>query len=176
MSKLLRLKHWQLFIILTCTIFISIFVTESGLKIGNFDSIQLSIMVRMIGVIILFLWYLILGLSLNNMTENPHKFKSGLFILAIIFCVFGYSNMNLQVIFSEDYIMPNSVSVLSTLLTLLAMIYVFYNLPISLRSLETNSKVEFGDCIVDMILLFAFPIGVWITQPRLNKLFMTKKN
>ena len=78
---------------------ISVFLSGSSLKIGNFDSVQLSIIVRVIGVIILFLWYLILGLSLNNMTENPYKFKSGLFILAIILCAFGYSNMNLQVIF-----------------------------------------------------------------------------
>lgn len=133
-------------------------------------------MVRVLGVIILFLWYLILGLSLNNMPENPYKFKSGLFILAIIFFAFGYSNMNLQVIFSEDYIIPNFVSMLSTPLTLFGLIYVFYNLPISLKALETNRKVAFGDCIVDMILLFAFPIGIWITQPRLNNLFMTKKN
>jgi hypothetical protein len=155
---------------------ISIFVAESGLKIGNFDSIQLSIMVRVIGMIILFLWYLILGLSLNSVTENPYKFKSGLFVVAIIFCVFGYSNMNLQAIFSENYIVPNFVSILSTPLTLLGLIYVFYNLPISLKSLETNRKVVFSDCVLDMILLFAFPIGIWITQPRLNKLFMTKKN
>ncbi len=176
MNKLLRLKHWQLFIILTCMMIVSIFVAESGLKIGDFDSIQLSIMVRVIGVIILFLWYLILGLSLNNMTENPYKFKPGLFVVAIIFCAFGYSNMNLQAIFSENYIVPNFVSMLSTPLTLLGLIYVFYNLPISLKSLETNRKVVFSDCVLDMILLFAFPIGIWITQPRLNKLFMKKKN
>jgi len=176
MKNLFRLKHWQLFIILTCMIFVSIFVANSGLKIGNFDSIQLSIFVRLIGVIILFLWYLFLGLSLNNMTHNPHKFKSGLFILAIIFCAFGYSNMNLQVIFSGNYIIPNFVSMLLTPLTLLGLIYVFYNLPISLKSLETNRKVTFSECIVDLILLFVFPIGIWIVQPRLNKLFMNQKN
>jgi hypothetical protein len=176
MKNLFRLKHWQLFIILTCMIFFSIFVAESGLKIRRFDSIQLSNFVRVIGVIILFLWYLFFGLSLNNMTDNPHKFKSGLFILAIIFCAFGYSNMNLQVIFSENYIVPNFVSMLSTPLTLLGLIYVFYNLPISLKSLEINRKAGFSDCVLDMILLFAFPVGIWIIQPRLNKLFMTKKN
>ena len=155
---------------------ISVFLSGSSLKIGNFDSVQLSIIVRVIGVIILFLWYLILGLSLNNMTENPYKFKSGLFILAIILCAFGYSNMNLQVIFNENYIIPDFVTMLSTPLTLLGLIYVFYNLPLSLKSLEINKKVTFSDCVLDMFLLFAFPVGVWITQPRLNKLYMSKKN
>ena len=176
MNKFLRLKHWQIFIILTCMMIVSIFVAESGLKIGNFDSIQLSIMVRVIGVIILFLWYLILGLSLNKVIDNPYKFKSGLFIIAIIFCAFGYSNMNLQAIFSENYIVPNFVSMLSTPLTLLGLIYVFYNLPISLKSLEINRKAGFSDCVLDMILLFVFPVGIWIIQPRLNKVFMTKKS
>jgi hypothetical protein len=99
-----------------------------------------------------------------------------LFVVTIIFCVFGYSNINLQAIFSDYYIVPNFVSMLSTPLTLLGLIYVFYNLSISLKSLESNRKVVFNDCVLDMILLFAFPIGIWIIQPRLNKLFITKKN
>jgi hypothetical protein len=176
MNKLLIIKHWQLFIVLTCTIFISIIVVENGLKIGDFDSLQLSSLIRVIGVIILFMWFLILGLSLNGVTNNPHKFKSGLFIAAILFCAFGYVNMNLEIIFSKNYSVPEIVTWLSPLLTLAGLVYVFYNLPKSLRSLETNKKVGFSDCIGDMFLLFAFPIGVWFTQPRINKLFMNSQS
>ncbi len=172
MNKLLKLKPWQLFIVLTCTIFISIFVAESDLKTENFDSLQLSSLIRVAGVIIFFLWLLILGLSLNNVPNNPYKFKSGIFIAAIIFCAFGYINMNLEIIFSESYVMPEIVNWLSPLLTFSGLVYVFYNLPKSLKSLETNKEVGFGDCIADMFLLFAFPVGVWFTQPRINKLFM----
>ncbi len=156
--------------------FVSVLVAKSGFSIGGFDAMQLSIFVRVIGVIILFLWYLVLGLSLNSVTDNPHKFKPGLFILAIILCAFGYSNMNLQLIFAENYIIPFFVSILSTPLTLLGLIYVFRNLSISLKSLETNRKDRFEECVIDALLLFAFPIGVWFTQPRINKLSTVGRN
>jgi hypothetical protein len=173
MKNLLRIKHWQLFIILTSTLFISIFVAESSLKIGTFESLKLSVLIREIGLIVYFLWLLILGISLNNRPENPHKFKSGIYIAAILFCILGYSDMNLQIIFSENYFIPYYISMLSMPLTLFGLIYVFYNLPMSLKSLESNKKVGFGDCVADLFLLFAFPIGVWFTQPRINRLNLT---
>lgn len=176
MNKLFEFKRWQSFIILTVSIFISIFVAQSGLSIGVYDSIQLSIFVRVIGVLILFFWYLLLGLALNNKTENPHKFKSEVFILAIIFCAFGYSNMNLQVIFAEKYVIPNFVTMLSMPLTLLGLIYIFYNLPVSLKSLESNRKVLFSDCVAEMFLLLTIPISIWFIQPRLNKLARKESN
>jgi hypothetical protein len=173
MKKLLKLKHWQVFLILTSTIFLSIITSVSDLRIGKFDSVQLSSIIRAIGVIIYFCWLLILGLALNNVAKNVYKFKSGLYVVAIFFSAFGYTNMNLQAIFYENYLIPSFITILSTLLTFAGLVYVFYNLPMSLKALETNKKVGFSECIPDMFLLFAFPIGVWFTQPRINNLDLT---
>jgi hypothetical protein len=176
MNYLLRLKHWELFFILTSTIFISFIISVSHFKIGTLQTFQLVSLLRIIGIIIFFGWLLILGLSLNEISENPYRFNTGLFAFAVIVSAIGYINMNLQVIFSGNHIIPQAMSILLTPLTLFGIIYTFYNLPKSLKSLESNKIVGFGEFVGELLLLLIFSIGTWFTQPRISHIFQPRNN
>jgi hypothetical protein len=51
--------------------------------------------------------------------------------------------------------------------------YVYCHIYVSrlLKSVELGKRVQVADFFGDFILILFFPIGVWIIQPRVNKLF-----
>jgi hypothetical protein len=41
---------------------------------------------------------------------------------------------------------------------------------------ETGKRVSFFDCVGPFFLIWFFVIGVWFIQPRINRLYATKRN
>jgi len=61
------------------------------------------------------------------------------------------------------------------LVALFCVFYIFYFNAKSLKAVELQRPVTFGDYIGEFFLLLFFPIGVWIIQPRINKIFEEKE-
>lgn len=171
MEKLLTLKHWQLFIIIGLSYTIGIAFWGSHFSIGDISSLEISVLFGIVYLFFFFSWILTIGLFLNSISENPYRFRKGLLIFAVLCSMTGYIELNLQRLAIEGVIIPIWFSTLMAPLTAFGIIYTFYNIPKSLKSIELDRKVPFKECIVDTILLFAFPIGVWFIQPRINRLF-----
>ena len=60
-----------------------------------------------------------------------------------------------------------------------AMFCMFYDLYFVSKSLvlaETSMPVSFYDCARPFVLMWFFPVGVWFTQPRINRLYAERKN
>lgn len=170
MKKLLRLKHWQVFMIFGLSYTTSIAFWNSHFSIGNISSLEISVIFGIVSLIFFFLWILALGLFVNSISENPYRFRKGLLIFSVLCSMTGYVELNLQRLAFEGVDIPVWFSLLMAPLTAFGIIYTFYNVPKSLKSIELDRKVRFKECIVDTILLFAFPIGVWFIQPRINRL------
>jgi hypothetical protein len=61
-------------------------------------------------------------------------------------------------------------------LHLFSMFCIFYSLYFiakALKTVESQKTVSFSDFAGEFFLIWFFPIGVWIIQPRINKLFET---
>lgn len=170
MKRILTLKHWQIFIVPALSYAISIAIWGSHFSIGNISSLDISTTFGIIYLIAFFLWILTLGLFANSISENPYRFRKGLLILSVLCAMIGYIELNLQRLIIEGIVIPDWFSILMGPLTAFGIIYTFYNVPKSIKSIELGRKVSFKECIIDTILLFAFPIGVWFIQPRINKL------
>jgi len=171
MKKLLILKHWQVFLVLGLSYAISIALWESDFLIGNISSLDISVIFGIVSLIFFFLWILILGLFVNSISENPYRFRKALLIFSVLCSMIGYIELNLERLTIEGINIPIWFSTLMAPLTAFGMIYTFYNVPKSLKSIELDRKVTYKECIVDTILLFVFPVGVWFIQPRINRLF-----
>jgi hypothetical protein len=165
-----KLKHWQIFILLGGAISLFVIFSASQIDLGFITSKQLKPIFGVIGVIVMFLWILSIGLLVNNKASNPYKFKNGLFITSIMLCIIGYSVLHLTTLFIERFPHLEVITALLTPFTFFGIMYVFYNVPRSLKSIEVGQKVGFSECIVDALLLFFMPIGVWIIQPKVNKI------
>ena len=150
---------------------LNITLIESNFKIGVVSSLELAVAFGILTLIIFFGWVLAIGLFVNSIPENPYRFKNGLLIFAVLSSLVGYSELNFQRLALENNFVPEWISIVLTPLTFFGIVYTFYNVPKSLKSIESGEKASFKEFIVDALLLFAFPIGVWIIQPRVNRIF-----
>ena len=175
MKRIIKLKHWQVFSILSI-FYILIFVfQQTEISIGTLTSLELIIASTIILLILFFLWFMSIGLFLNQIPDNPYHFRKYLLIFAGVSCILGYSFLNLQRLGLENNIIPMWLSMVTFPFTFWGIIYVFYKVPKSLKSLELGQKAKFSDFFLDLILFALFPIGIWIIQPRLNKIYQVNE-
>ncbi len=176
MTKLIRLKHWQVFSIIAIGYIISIVLQINKFEIGSITSLELSAVATIITIILLFSWSLTIGLFLNQIPEKAYHFKSWILIMAVFFCIIGYTDLNLQRIGIENNFVPFWVGFIIMPMTFWGLYFTFYNVAKSLKSIELEREAKFSECIIDAISLFVLPIGVWFIQPRLNKILAITEN
>jgi len=183
MTKLLTLKHWQLFGLLMGLPMIFQFVIMGSVMTSNNPTIMFAafpiMMILFIGLF--FGWFYALGTNLHKKlpetaTMNLTKFKIFLFIpvvymLFLSLFMFGmFSNISAGG-------QPNpAIFALIVPLHLFSMFCIFYCLYFNAKALKTvewQKPVTFSDFAGEFFLIWFFPIGVWIIQPRINKLFDT---
>jgi hypothetical protein len=175
MEYIVKLKHWQIFLVLGTVYILYLILSGINFTFGKITSHELSIMIGIITICLFFLWVLVIGLYLNSIPDNPYKFNKWILILSIFWCIIGYSELLLQRLENNNNIVPGWISFSITLLTFLSLYYTFYNVPKSLKSIELGRKSKFTDYIVTAILIFAFPIGIWFIQPRVNRIYNANK-
>ena len=176
MDTILKLKHWQVFTALMVFLLLSLAAAENSFSVGNISSIEFRVIFGITGLIIFFLWVMLIGLSLNRINGNPYHFNNILFILAVLFCVLGYGEMHLEGLNPDNFPLNEPIFTFLPLVTFLGIIYTFKSVSKSLKSIETGTKATFKEYIVDAILILMFPIGVWLIQPRLNRIHEMKTN
>lgn len=181
MKQLLTIKHWQIFILLIGIPMIFQFILMGSIIMGNNSRIIFTAfpMLTVLFTGLIFSWFYALGTNLykrlpETAEMNLTRFKIALvlpiaYILALsvfmfsIFCnISGGEKPNL-VIFA--FIVP---------LHLISMVCIFYCLYFNAKALKTvelQRPVEFGEYIGEFFMFWFFPVGIWILQPRLNKLF-----
>ena len=183
MTKLLTIKHWQLFGLLMGLPMIFQFVIMGSLMNSGNPTIMFAafpiMMILFIGLF--FGWFYALGTNLHKKlpetaTMNLTKFKVFLLIpvvymLFLSVFMFGmFSNISTGG-------QPNpAIFALIVPLHLFSMFCIFYCLYFNAKALKTvewQRPVTFSDFAGEFFLIWFFPIGVWIIQPRINKLFDT---
>ncbi|HZX73375.1 MAG TPA: hypothetical protein VFE57_03080 [Cyclobacteriaceae bacterium] len=183
MNIFLRLKHWQLFslligipLIFQIIFIVSIFTSQ---RIGT-AFIFLPVIV-LIALIIHFGWHYALGTNLYKklpagVDMNLTLFKVFLFfpvVYILIFCAF----ISLMVLDQSNGGSPNPTYLFAILpfhfAAIFCMFYLLYFTSKSLKSVELQRAVTFNDYAGEFFLLWFFPIGIWLIQPRVNALFDT---
>ena len=170
MKEIMKLKHWQVFSIIAIGYITSFALRMTDFKIGSFTSIELSAIMTIITIILLFSYALILGLFLNNINDNTYHFKNWILIIAVCICILGYSYLNLQRLNLDNDLIPFWIGFISTPLTFWGLYYTYYQVAKSLKSIELDREARFSECIIDSITIFALPIGIWFIQPRINRI------
>lgn len=115
-----------------------------------------------------YLWLWSIGTKLQNKSQKNNEFKLLFFKLSIlyplayiVFAIFNWTSKG-------NFIMP---------LHLTAMISTLYAMIFSakmLKSAELNREAFVSDYLGDFFLLWFFPIGIWILQPKINKMVEIK--
>jgi len=160
MNLFLRMKHWQLFIIM--------FALPVVLSLIGYGPIYSSLLF----VISYTLWLLVLGFSLFNKTESNPVIKKT--ILCVQFVV-NLSNICLNYLFvdciSELHNNFNGLFDLYNVFSIAMNIVVIIIIAKALVKIELKRNVTFEDYKYEVLFIWLSVIGVWIIQPRINSIF-----
>lgn len=183
-DRFLKAKHWQLFLLtfgipfLFQVIFMITMITNlsnSNLHPdGMFTYVKLFpiVMVLFMGVFFGWFWAVATGLQRLIPAEVPlnvTRFKI-FFIIPVVYILFFL----LFMISMVDSGGPDPlVFVLIIPVHLFSMFCIFYCLYFAAKTIKTaelKRKLTFSDFAGEFFMLWFYPIGIWIIQPRINRL------
>lgn len=181
MKKLLTLKHWQLFGLLFFPILILQIVLIASIQSNTISLKAISVfpLVMIFIISIFFGWLYALATNLylklpDTVSMNLSKFKIFFFIpvLYMLFIAIGILVM-FNSVSSESQLEPRIFLLIIPihLFSMFCIFYCLYFIAKALKSVELQKQVTFSDFSAEFILLWFSFIGIWIIQPRINKLF-----
>jgi hypothetical protein len=181
MTKFLTFKHWQLFGLLMGIPLIFQIISIGSIVSSNDPTAEFKFFpVMMILYLGLFLgWFYSLGTNLHKklpetVNMNLKKFKIFLLIPSIYMVLFTFymSSMFSNV---STGIEPNpaiwGIIFPLHLFSMFCLFYCLYFISKELKAVEWQKPVTFSDFAGEFFLIWFFPLGIWIIQPRINKLF-----
>ena len=179
-SFFLRAKHWQIFFLLFGVYIVGEVAAMSSLLATagspeDFGKGSLLFGVVMLPFMLGFLfWFWSMGSFLSSIVHPALRMKMGFFRFALIYpalyvvafiAAFQSSNPALLMVIFPFH--------------LFAMFCLFYDLHFVSKNLvlaETSKSAAFYDYAGPFFLLWFFPVGIWIVQPRINRLYSEKKS
>jgi hypothetical protein len=172
-SFFLRAKHWQVFVLIWGAYFVATVVLvasvpegpiENPLKVGLFsEAVLLPFILCSMG------WMWAMGSFLYAIAErrlrpNIHFFRFAI-ILPTLYLLTGLP------FFLSGNPTVEAVIVPIHLLALVCLIYAFYFVSKNLAVAERGETATSNDYVLPLLLLFISPIGIWLIQPRINRLY-----
>jgi hypothetical protein len=184
MKKLLTLKHWQIFLIgFAVQAILPIVLVSISLAINNPDYTRYFLLSYMVPFLLLYFgWYYTAGTNFQKglpptVSMNLKLFKLLLFIplvyifiiSSMMFGVFGDFSMG------DQMLTPGfALIIFIHLLSMFCLLYCMYFIAKAMKAMELQRPVTFSDFAGELFLLWFFPIGIWLLQPRINLMFDPK--
>ena len=198
-AKFLKVKHWQLFtlmfgipilfqLIMMGTLFLNINSQTSlnPTEIFNIMKFFPILMILYMGVFFGWFWSIAIGLQRKvpeNIKMKTKKFKIFFFIpLVYILCI----SLFIGGLFSgimQNGIEPSGEFVIGRLaigmfgiilpLHLVSMFGIFHSMYFvakTFKTVELQKEVNFGDFAGEFFMIWFYFIGIWILQPKINKM------
>lgn len=194
-DRFLKAKHWQLFLftfgipIIFQTIMMGFIISNLANQTNPEPAMFLNYMKFFPVMMILFMavffgwfWSVAIGLQKKvpeNVSMKVKKFKLFFFIpliymIIILLLVLSVSQSGLL----DSNSGPNfaNIGVFFAVIFpihLFAMFCIFYSLYFvakTFKTVELQREVTFGDFAGEFFMIWFFPIGIWIIQPKINKM------
>lgn len=196
-DRFLKAKHWQLFlltfgipmifqIIMMVTMFVSIGngTEPDTTTIFSFFSVFPVLMIIFVGTFFGWFWAIAIGLQSKvpaHIKMKTNKFKVFFFIpityMLLISIGIG-TTMSILPGMTETGEEPNlgfifgSMAVILPLhfFSMFCIFYCLYFVSKTFKTVELQRETTFSDFAGEFFLIWFFPIGIWIVQPKINKM------
>jgi len=202
-NKFLKAKHWQLFIfmfgipfifqiLMMVTIFSNINSNENPdpkIFINAFSFLPIAILINT-GALFGWFWSIAIGFQKyipSNIKMSITRFKVFFFIplvylIAITLLIGGFLSQISQMGVDQSNVetMSSSIGMIFPL-HILSMFGIFHSMYFAAKTfkiVELQKEVSFSEFAGEFFLLWFYFIGVWILQPKINKMFdeLSKKS
>jgi glucan phosphoethanolaminetransferase (alkaline phosphatase superfamily) len=181
MSFLLRAKHWQVFVLTNGIPLLLAFGFIPAVLLGSPSTVTtLAGLAVVIGVCSQLCWYYAVGDYLYKRLPDTVRMPIGLFRICTVYpavyilAVMAAFVLWIQHIFSGPVSALPFVILLIIPFHLLAMACLFfqvYFIAKTLKAVENQKDVTVSDYIGEFVLVWFFFVGIWLLQPRINKMF-----
>jgi hypothetical protein len=179
----LRAKHWQIFLlffaigVVADVAAISTSISATVRSPSDFGKVSmLSWLAIVLSMFCYLAWLWSMGSFLSSMVHPALRLKRGFFRFALIYPLVYLPLF--MVLFRSIIFSPTLFAVIFPLhfFATFCMFYLLYFVSKSLVLAETSKPVSFYEYAGPFFLIWFFPIGVWFTQPRINRLYEKGKN
>ncbi len=114
----------------------------------------------------IYLWLWSIGTMLQTDKVKVNKIKLILFKISVIYPIAYFVFAIFYLLINGWFVMPLHFAAMFS--TLYAMIFAAK----TLKSAELKKRAKISDYLGDFFLVWFFPIGIWILQPRIHKLII----
>lgn len=160
MQVILKLKHWQVFLILLAGSIASNLTWESH-ELFN-------LVLNSFGLIIYFFWYFAVGLELTEHLPPRVELPRTLFIVNAFVLII--SLLILVAVFNGQFSGNGLIGFLWIGYLMYALFQFMFYPSKALRTVEQGTAARFGQYFKYVLLIIFWPIGIWWIQPKLNKI------
>jgi hypothetical protein len=184
-EKFLKAKHWQLFLLTFGIPMVFQFVMMGTIlsNISSRNNPDPSFMIQYlkfipIGIIffmgILFGWYYSIAIGLQSkipgdINMKVKRFKLFFFIpLIYIFFFFGFFMTSTAG--DGPSLSVFAVIVPLHLFSMFCILHSLYFVAKTVKTAELQREAHFADFVGEFFMIWFYPIGIWIIQPRINKI------
>ncbi|MGA3176194.1 MAG: hypothetical protein ABSE19_02485 [Candidatus Acidiferrum sp.] len=176
----LRVKHWQIFLFLIVFMLVTQLLTLLFRLVehrsGTLAALAAFLYLIGIGLFLLFLfsflgWLASVGFFLASITQPALKLKTKFFRFALIYpaVYFPPATVALNLVPTDN---PSILVIIPLhLLAAFCMFYNFYFVAKSLVLAGSGKPASFLNYAASFFLLWFFPVGIWIIQPKVNRLY-----
>ncbi len=193
-EKFLKAKHWQLFIItvgipllfqiiLMTTMVSSIHSNTKPNPVEIFSMMKFLPIVFIISILTLFGWFWSIAIGLQKKLPEELKMKTTKFkvfffiplVYIIAFSIFigGLFSGVLQNGGEPNVTVGAGIFGIIIPLHLLSMFSIFYSMYFvakTFKTAELQKEVRFSDFAGEFFMIWFYPVGIWILQPKINKM------
>jgi hypothetical protein len=191
-TKFLKAKHWVLFLftfgipmvlqfVMMGFLLSNMFSSKNLDSFEPFDSMKFFPLVMILFMAVLYGWFWSIAIGLQkkvpeNVKMKVKKFKFFFFIPLTYFLLFmGSFFFTFGSLFHNEsnfgflgglyiFIIPIH------LFSMFCIFYIFYFVAKTFKTVELQREVTFGDFAGEFFLLIFYPIGIWLIQPKINKM------
>lgn len=177
-ESLLRAKHWQIFltfVVLLCTGIAAIVHSMGSSTQNPFAKILPFFAVMELLAVSFALWLWTVGVFLGSVVDSTFRMKLTFFRVSVLFLplyipIFEVCFQNLGRDVRLTLILFAVIFPLH-LFALFCQVYSWYFVSKSLALAESPHFASFPDYVGFFFGLWFFPIGLWIIQPRINRIY-----
>ena len=177
-----KMKPWQLFTLtFGLPFFLQIVLMASMAVFRDFGYLMVMFFLIMIFYMGSLLgWMYSVSYKFNSLLPEGAKMKLGFFKFAIyypiayiLFFMFIWSGMFYSL---AEGIKPNADYYFMAIIpfhffAMYCMFYILYFTSKTFRTAELQRKIGFSEYAGEFFMLWFYPIGLWVIQPRVNKLY-----
>lgn len=192
LDKFLNAKHWQLFILMF-GIPIVLQIAMMAIIFSNFDSesnpedvfgiMKYFSLATILNMGILFGWFWSVAIGLQRKVPENIKLKTKrfkiLFLIPLVYIILmslfiGYAFNGMMEFGSEpNFNVIGGMMGIIFPLHLLSMVGIFHSMYFvakTIKTVELQREVGFGDFAGEFFMIWFYFIGIWFLQPKINKM------